>query len=270
MVDTISAADECHLRASVLDPPFLGFYFYRNRILHREVERDEVKIIQPSCEILDPKGYVSGTIKLRIIEEAARTSHLSESGQTLDSWQPFIKAVVAAKGDWSVAEHQTAQVKWKIPRGLTHEIVRHRHFSYTQSSTRFVNYAQKDQKTGELKREMEFVEPIWPHGNTHQPRIIWERAMFDAEQAYLELIENGQKPEIARGVLPNDLAATLVMTGNLRAWRWFLMMRTTKETVSELRRLTLPLLREFQERIPILYDDILGEEKQSISLSRPS
>jgi thymidylate synthase (FAD) len=54
-----------------------------------------------------------------------------------------------------------------------------------------------------------------------------------------------------------------VTTGNLRNWRHFLMMRTTKETHPQMREVTISLLEEFKARIPILYEDIEPLAKQS-------
>ena len=76
------------------------------------------------------------------VEYAARVSHRSED-ETSANTEKFIRAVVLSHGDWSVVEHVSASVEFLVDRGITHEIVRHRIASYTQESTRFVNYAKK-------------------------------------------------------------------------------------------------------------------------------
>ncbi len=207
---------------------------------------------------MNPVSALEGVCMLRLIEQFARVSHRSEEAQTYDSWKRFIKAVVVDKGDWSVTEHCSATVIFRVDRGVTHEIVRHRLFSYTQESTRFVNYG---------KKEIEFVEPAF--ANKQRSFVRWQQSVRDSELEYLDQLELGESPQIARSVLPNATAATLVMTGNLRNWRQLLMMRATKETHPDLRRITIPLLAAFKERVPLLYDDLEPEQKQSISLSRP-
>lgn len=199
---------------------------------------------------------------LATIEAFARVSHRSEDKQTTDSWKRFVQFVVMEKGDWSVTEHCLASVEFRIDRGCTHELVRHRLFSYTQESTRFVNYA---------KREIEFIEPEWNLEAQTQgtPYYAWSHAMFEAEQNYLDLLKQGQPPQAARSVLPNATASTIIATGNLRNWRYFFQARTSRETHPDLRRVTIPLLKEFQERIPILYEDIIPNDKQSIAFSKP-
>src|SRR5665213_3843827 len=84
----------------------------------------------------------SGIQMLRNIERAARISHRSEETQTDASWEKFVAAVVIGHGDWSVTEHETVTVEFHVNRGVTHEMVRHRLFGFTQESTRFVNYSK--------------------------------------------------------------------------------------------------------------------------------
>jgi thymidylate synthase (FAD) len=98
-----------------------------------------MKLISPTVELLRPENTLAGIECLRFIERMARISHRSEEGQTLESWERFIRAVVLEHGDWSVVEHASATVLFRVNRGVTHELVRHRLFSFTQESTRFVN-----------------------------------------------------------------------------------------------------------------------------------
>ena len=225
-----------------------------------------MKIIQPSFEIVRPQTREQGIFCLREIERFARVSHRSEEKQTDNSWERFIKAVVIDKGDWSVTEHIVATVIARVDRGVSHEWVRHRIGSYTQESTRFVRYGNN--------REIEFIEPEW-QGNEGPSDLFgggvweWRQSLERAENAYNDILDCGGTPQVARSVLPNATATTLVVTYNLRSWRQFFMMRTTKETHPDFRRITIPMLAAFKERIPLLYDDIEPNVKQSISLARP-
>jgi thymidylate synthase (FAD) len=219
-----------------------------------------MKIIEPSWDLIDPISLVEGRDRLRSIERYARISHRSEEAQTRDSWDRFLRAVVIKHGDWSVVEHEKATVIFRVDRALANEIVRHRLFSYTQESTRFVNYG---------KREIEFVKPGFAEFKSDFDELYWKMAMQEAEKGYLDLLKAGQPPEIARGVLPLNTATTLAMTGNLRSWRHFFIMRTTLETHRDLKKVTIPLLEVFKERIPILYEDLVPNERQIISMTRP-
>jgi len=217
-----------------------------------------MKVIEPTYEIVRPSSYSEGVEMLRFIEEMARISHRSEDKQTEETWGRFIKAIVVDHGDWSVVEHAVATVIFRVDRGVTHELVRHRLFSYTQESTRFVNYMKKG---GEL-------EFICPEGVETSGYPVWTVAMKQAERNYLEMLNDGFPPQAARSVLPNALASTIAVTGNLRNWRHLFIMRTTKETHPDFKRVMIPLLKDFKERIPILFDDIEPNLKQSESMAK--
>jgi len=219
-----------------------------------------MRIIQPSFKLSTPFNATltlqDGIEMLRFIEKQARISHRSEEAQTEDSWQRFIKAVVLEHGDWSVTEHASITVTIRTDRGVTHELVRHRLFSFTQESTRFVRY----------KNELEFIEPQYQKPSPI--RYSWESSMAEAEQTYLDMLKWGAKPQEARAVLPNSLAATIAVTGNLRNWRHFFLMRTSKETHVDFRKITIPMLAAFKQIIPLLYEDIEPEARQIDNLRK--
>lgn len=218
-----------------------------------------MKIIEPSAHILEPFDGISA---LRKIEAMGRISHRSESRQDETSWEPFIREHVLNHGDWSITEHVSATVVFRVDRGITHELVRHRLFSFTQESTRFVRYG------GKMVQEMEFIRPVELKSRIAPPFLIFETACEQVEKKYREMLEWGARPQEARSVLSNALASTIAMTGNLRSWRWFFLARTTQEAHPDMRRVTIPLLEDFKKRVPLLYDDIEPLQKQSISMAK--
>ena len=203
-----------------------------------------MQIIEPYMRILD---IINGIELLRKIEWYGRISHRSEEKQGEESWKRFIEAVVLQHGDWSIVEHEKITVDALVDRGITHEIVRHRIGSYTQESTRFCNYG----KSGEIK----VIRSIEDNDD-------WYTSMKQCEVNYLSMLARGVSPQIARSVLPNSLASRIIITYNLRTWRHFFVMRTCKEAHPQMRQVTIPLLKEFQETIPLLYDDIIPEQRQ--------
>jgi len=219
--------------------------------------------IQPYAKLIVLNGVrepnrLTGIRALQCIENIGRVSHRSEDSQTDESWERFIKAVVMGHGDWSIVEHVTATVEFYVDRGITHEIVRHRLFSYTQESTRFVNY--------EKKMRPNFVIPP---GLDEFALANFTTAISLAEDYYKNLIDGGCAPQIARSVFPNALASKLIMTGNLRNWRHFFIMRTSKETHPQCREVTIPLLQEFVDTVPLLFDDIEPLNRQIDNLKLP-
>lgn len=195
---------------------------------------------------------------LRKIEYCARVSHAAEDKQTRDSWERFIKAVVLEHGDWSVVEHASVSVDFLVDRGITHELVRHRLFSFTQSSTRFINYAKK--------MPPEF---IFPADLNEDEESMWGSSIEKCESAYRDMLNSGVAPQIARSVLPNALASRIIVSGNLRNFRHLMIMRTTKETHPQFRQVTIPLLEEFQAKIPLLFADIQPMARQADNLRLP-
>jgi thymidylate synthase (FAD) len=218
-----------------------------------------MNIVEPYAQLMDVPDLKAGIDLLRKIEWCGRISHRSEESQSDDSWRRFIETVVLGHGDWSIVEHAGASVDMLVDRGITHEVVRHRLFSYTQESTRFVNY--------EKKMPASFVEPDGL-GECDIPHQAWCVAIARAEGSYKDLIAAGCAPQIARSVFPNALASRIIITGNLRNWRHFFIMRTTKEAHPQMRQVTIPLLAEFKAKIPILFDDIEPMAKQAESMKR--
>lgn len=204
-----------------------------------------MEICRPYARLFDVHDLNDGIRLLKKIEWCGRISHRSEGAQTEDSFERFIRAVVLNKGDWSIVEHVFATVDAEVDRGITHEWVRHRIGAYTQESTRFVNY--------EKKMLPRFVQPIDLKPEQQQ---LWMESIKEAEQNYKLMIAVGCTPQIARSVFPNALASRIVVTYNLRNWRHFFLMRTTRETHPQFREVTIPLLAEFQAKIPILFEDI--------------
>ncbi len=220
-----------------------------------------MNIVQPYANLLRIDGAtatdLAGVEALRHIEWCGRISHRSEESQGSDSWERFIRAVVLQHGDWSIVEHATATVDMLVDRGITHEVVRHRLFGFTQESTRFVNY--------EKKMPPSFIQPEF---KTDLAKTHWNAAIQASEFAYRAMLMAGETPQIARSVFPNALASRIIITGNLRNWRHFLLMRTTKEAHPQMRQVTIPLLAEFKAKIPILYEDIEPMARQVDNIAK--
>lgn len=228
-----------------------------------------MNIVQPYAKLIDVDGRGDGIALLRKIEWCGRISHRSEEAQSPDSWDRFIRAVVLQHGDWSIVEHASVSVDMLVDRGITHEIVRHRLFSFTQESTRFVNYDKK-MPASFIAPELSDEAARAPNGEQVELSCAqqWRHAINTVESVYRGLIRKGVSPQIARSVFPNALASRIIVTGNLRNWRHFFLMRTSKEAHPQMRQVTIPLLLEFQEKIPILYEDIEAMSRQVVNIAK--
>lgn len=201
-----------------------------------------MKIIGPSYEIEE----FNGMELLRRIEKAGRVCYKSEEKITEDSAIPFINKILE-RGHESVIEHEKVTVKIICDRGISHEIVRHRIASYSQESTRYCNYG----KDGEVT----FIKPFFFAGDPAR-WFEWKIAMLQCEKTYLKLLGVGCSPQEARSVLPNSLKTEIVVTYNLREWRHFFKLRTAPSAHPQMREITIPMLKEFREKIPVIFDDI--------------
>jgi thymidylate synthase (FAD) len=186
-----------------------------------------------------------------------------------------------------------------VDRGITHELVRHRIASYTQSSTRFINYAKKmpptfiypkpevecsmcmegnrcDDHVCHANKEQGYIYEHAVAGGTEsggtQYRCAydgdWLQGIYEAERAYMRLLDKGWRPQEARSVFPNALSSKIMMTCNLRSWRHFFLMRTSKEAHPQMRQVTIPLLAEFQRLVPVLYENIEPNARQVDNIAK--
>lgn len=148
-------------------------------------------------------------------------------------------------------------VKFVCDRGVSHEFVRHRVFSFAQESTRYCNYS-KDK----FGNELTFIIPCWlgwDEQNIHYGDFeksgsgsidsgLFINSLLDAEDYYLCLLKEGWKPQQARAVLPNSLKTELIITGTVKQWEGFFKLRDANDAHPQARELAQPLHEEFIRR----------------------
>ena len=147
--------------------------------------------------------------------------------------------------------------KFVCDRGTSHELVRHRVFSFAQESTRYCNYS-KDKFGNELiyvipswiKEVQENISldnfsDIW--GNNHTG-LLFKRSLLISEKAYFELLDTGWIPQQARQMLPNALKTEVIMTGFVCDWINFFKLRTSLSSHPDIRKLSLSLEEQFIEQ----------------------
>lgn len=106
--------------------------------------------------------------------------------------------------------------------------MRHRLASYSQESTRYVNYTKDKHGGGDLK----FILPL---GLTDAQRHLVEVGYQAAEDMYNNAIATGMTPQQARDLLPNGVKTEIVMTANAREWLHFCKLRTSKAAHPKMR-----------------------------------
>lgn len=159
-------------------------------------------------------------------------------------------------------------VRFVCDRGVSHEFVRHRVFSFAQESTRYCNYS-KDK----FGNEVTYILPNWmdeiqlgthnstkiliqadgfqefsANNNQEICEIAFMSTLAQAEVNYNTLIRLGWKPQQARAVLPNSLKTELVMTGFVSQWTEFFRLRCASNAHPQAQELAIPLREEFVKR----------------------
>jgi len=164
-------------------------------------------------------------------------------------------------GHLSVLEHGSVTFYLTgVSRSLTHELIRHRHFSYSQLSQRYVP-----------ERDAAMVEPgvIAEDPELH---AMFLEASEQALASYTSLLEGLEKKfadidnatarrkqarQAARSVLPNATETRIVVTGNYRAMRHFVAMRASEHADVEIRELAIAMLRELKRVAPNAFADFV-------------
>lgn len=155
-------------------------------------------------------------------------------------------------------------VHFTLDRAISMEFLRHRKMSFTQESTRYCNYSNKDK----FDNEITFIEPCWLEDYNYEDNTynqIFIDSLRFAEAHYLDLLKkwddkipdkryktgfrnNPWTPQQARAVLPNALKTELVMTGFVDDWKKFFELRDSNKAHPQARELASPLHKEFIEK----------------------
>ncbi|CCG04561.1 FAD-dependent thymidylate synthase [Blastococcus saxobsidens] len=154
-------------------------------------------------------------------------------------------------GHLSVLEHGTVSLYLTgVSRSLTHELVRHRHFSYSQLSQRYV--PEGDAAVVEpavIAEDPELHEQF--RAATEASLAAYRRLLERLEERFADVpnatLRRKQARQAARAVLPNATETRVVVTGNYRAWRHFIAMRASEHADVEIRELAIACLRELQQ-----------------------
>lgn len=189
----------------------------------------------------------------KIIEFAGRACYQSfkRPNPATASTAAYI-ANIKEQRHFSVMEFGEAVIYFTgVSRSFSHEMVRHRHFSYAQLSQRYVDSGRLD-----------FVVPYALRGRPHQKerlQRIWRDAVIEYSVLVDELVEDGktrkQAREAARAVLPSMAETRITVKGNFRAWRHFIALRATDHAEAEICEVAILVLRVLQDAFPASFAD---------------
>lgn len=211
--------------------------------------------------VVDQKPALSGKQLDRLAQFAGRACYQAWNMPNPDTANDAgYLANIIKQGHFSVLEHASATFYIEgVSRSLTHELVRHRHLSYSQLSQRYV----------EMK-DAEFITPpalknsdpdTWDsvsefHELAEEAKALYEEVV---DLLMLKGLKRKQAREAARAILPNNMETRIVVTGNMRAWRDMLFKRYSVHADAEIREMATEILCQLKEIAPGCFQDFPSE-----------
>ena len=199
-----------------------------------------------------------------------------EFNDPCDCWLVTTNYRVLVENDWlddlmyavNPTEYHVKRytMKFICDRGVSHELVRHRVFSFAQESQRYCNYSKE-----KFNNELIYIIPSWYDGTEEEanalvggiaaglalkkeaePWAYWLTSLVTAQGVYLDLLKEGWSPQQARSVLPNATKTEIVMTGFEDDWVNFMDLRlrgTTGKPHPDMQYLAQLAWNEFKDKL---------------------
>lgn len=208
-------------------------------------------------------------------EMAGRVCYMSY-GKGRKTNREFLGHIVEV-GHGSVLEHAVWSFLFTgVSRSFTHELVRHRHFSYSQLSQRYVDesrspYVEPDVIAGDPRLHAIWVEAV------NASRAAYDRLVAGLEERYAaepdRTLRRKLARQAARSVLPNATETKIFVTGNARALRHFIEMRGSEYADVEIRKVALQVLGIMRREAPAMFSDYelvpLADGGRAVRTSHP-
>lgn len=197
-------------------------------------------------------GAYMGADGQELIEFAGRLCYESfdlpnEDTKTNDK---YVRNIIA-QGHESVLEHVSVTFYVEgVSRNLTHELIRHRHLSFSELSQRYVDMG-----------DASLVTPPADGGGTRPPSKRHKELYGALVDEYKSRgLSRKQAREAARYGLPQGVETKLVVTGNLRAWRDVLKKRLSVHADAEMQAFANQVVCILEGEYPDVFADIEYQE----------
>ena len=185
---------------------------------------------------------------LKTIYTACRTCYSADFPINIydgtDDEEKMLKLIerVISSGHFSTIEHiQVSFAVSNVSRACTHQLVRHRHMSFSQKSQRYVKE----------KGQFDYIIPPTIEKNP-ELKEKFENFMGEISKMYCEFTEAGIPAEDARFVLPNAAASSMVTSLNLREMIHLANIRLCTRAQYEIRILVKMMCEELVKQEPWL------------------
>lgn len=188
------------------------------------------ELVAYAARVSNPKNQANKKTALNLLKYCAKNSH------------------------WSIFEMANAVMEITTTRDITHQIIRHRSFSFQEWSQRYSDEIEfvtnKEARLQDAKNRQNSIK----QQNT-KLQLDWEETQRSvahlAQQAYNWAIKNGIAKECARVVLPEGLTLTTIyVNGTIRSWLHYLKVRLDPSTQLEHREVAQECYNKLQEYFP--------------------
>jgi thymidylate synthase (FAD) len=183
------------------------------------------------------------------VESCGRAAGICYDKEQKEDYGSFIKRIISY-GHMDVIEHANFTFRVEgISRACSHQLVRHRHSSFSQRSQRYVS----EKESSFILPSLEYVSPE----KREEASSVMREYIKRSYEVYASLIKLGVKKEDARFVLTNAAETRLFWTTNARSLRHFFVMRLDTSAQWEIRDLARLAFDEVIKVAPALFDDLL-------------
>ena len=168
-------------------------------------------------------------------------------------------------GHFSCLEFGEVSFEVVCSRAASHQIVRHRHFSFMQESQRRVAIEEFDlADTKTINEIYDYVKQthVIPESIKHNISLLTLvlKHISDTTELYKVFVDNGVRKEDARYILPNSQKTRLIIKGNFRSWYEFLEKRLHKAAQWEIRKIAREIADIVIKNVPVVFDKFKLEE----------
>jgi thymidylate synthase (FAD) len=193
----------------------------------------------------------------RLSEVAGRVCYMSY-GKGRKTNREFIGHIIEV-GHGSVLEHGVwSFVVTGVSRSFTHELIRHRHFSYSQLSQRYVDESDSDFVEPDVIAENPELHRVWSEA-VNATRAAYDQLVKGLEASFAHMTDKTLRRKMARqaarSVLPNATETKIFFTGNARALRHFIELRGSEHAEVEIRKVAVEVLKIMQREAPNVFAD---------------
>lgn len=193
----------------------------------------------------------------KLAEIAGRVCYMSY-GKGRRTNAEFVGHIIDV-GHGSVLEHGVWSFLFTgVSRSFTHELIRHRHFSYSQLSQRYVDESDSDYIEPDVIASDPALHATWCEA-VNAARAGYDKLVAGLEAKFTDVADRTLRRKMARqaarSVLPNATETKIFVTANARALRHFIELRGSEHAEVEIRKVAVEVLRIMQREAPNMFAD---------------